>query len=488
MKGKFSLAVVVCLFLVGFVNAQNNVRVNEMETQAVFLANQLNTNLIVENSAQSFLGQIRLEVLDADDKILAQSETVETIKRGKHGLPIPLSFTQTQVADNLLWYRLRYAIRRENSPIVTSGIVSLSEIMPELFELQISASEKVFAGMRFRAHILALHPLTKKPIKNVNITGEVLLDLDEDELKINAVGKTNGEGFATLDFEIPQTAKLDDDGKIIIKGEKNGITREAKEDLDIPTESFVYLNLDKPIYQPNQRLFARGLYLNPAKRPLAEKELDFEILDEDDETIYKETVKTSRFGVATVSWQIPANIKLGKYRLEVENDDGDSIGVSEFKITRYDLPNFSVNAKTDKTFYLPEQKTAEISVGADYLFGKPVTKEKVRVVEETKRRWSYNAQKWEIEEAKSYEGVLNEEGKFTAQIDLSEAHENLRGDSWKRFEDLHFAAYFTDVSTNRTEQKLIDIRLTKESIHIYFIRHDSDVNPKLPFQFYVSTF
>lgn len=215
---------------------------------------------------------------------------------------------------------------------------------------------------------------------------------------------------------------------------------------------------------------------------------DFEILDEDDETIYKETVKTSRFGVATVSWQIPANIKLGKYRLEVENDDGDSIGVSEFKITRYDLPNFSVNAKTDKTFYLPEQKTAEISVGADYLFGKPVTKGKVRVVEETERRWSYNAQKWEIEEAKSYEGVLNQAGKFIAQIDLSQAHENLRGDNWKRFEDLHFAAYFTDVSTNRTEQKRFDIRLTKEAIHIYFIRHDSDVNPKLPFQFYVSTF
>ncbi len=210
--------------------------------------------------------------------------------------------------------------------------------------------------------------------------------MDDDELKITAKGKTNDEGFATLDFQIPQNAKLDDDGEITIKGEKNGVTREAKEDLDAATESFVYLNLDKPIYQPNQKLFARGLYLNPLKRPLAEQNLEFEITDEEDETVYEQTAKTSRFGAANIEWQIPANLKLGKYKIEVKNGNDDIIGLSEFKITRYDLPNFNVNAETDKTFYLPEQKTAEISVSADYLFGKPVTAGRVRVVRETEAK------------------------------------------------------------------------------------------------------
>lgn len=493
MKGKLSLAVVVCLFLAGFAVAQNNLRINEAETQAVFTANQLNTNLIVENVVQSFSAKVRLEVLDADDKVLAQSETNETIKRGNNSLPIPINFTQKQSADNLLWYRLRYAITQENSPISTSGIVSLSEIMPELFELQISAPEHIFAGMRLRAQVLALHPLTKKPIKNVIITGDVSLDLDsdsdEDELKINAIGKTNGEGFATLYFEIPQTAKLDEYGnEIFIKGEKNGISRTAKEDLDVAVESFVYLNLDKPIYQPNQKLFVRGLYLNSAKRPVVEREIEFEILDEDEETIYKKSVKTSRFGIASIDWQIPENIKLGNYRVQINGADANGIGVAGFKITRYDLPNFSVNAKTDKTFYLPEQNTAEISVSADYLFGKPVAKGRVRVVQEKERRWNYKEQKYETEEEKSYEGVLNAEGNFVAKVDLSEAQKNLSNDNWRRFEDLHFAAYFTDATTNRTETKRFDVRISKEAIHIYFIRYDSDVNPKLPFQFYVSTF
>ena len=301
-------------------------------------------------------------------------------------------------------------------------------------------------------------------------------------------GRTNGEGLATLDFEIPANAKLDDDGELTIKGEKNGVTREADEDLDISAESFVYLNLDKPIYQPNQKLFARGLYLNPLKRPLSDENLEFEITDENDETVYEQTAKTSRFGAAHIEWQIPANLKLGKYKLEVKNGNDDVIGASEFKITRYDLPNFSVAAKPDKTYYLPGQNTAEIVVSANYLFGKSVAAGKARIVRETERIWNYDEQKYETEEAQTYEGKLNADGNFVARIDLTEAHKKLANDDWKRFEDLHFAAYFTDAGTNRTEQKRFDIRISKEAIHIYFLRYFEDVNPKLPFQFYVSTF
>ena len=494
MRRMFSLIIVLCLvcFFAVQTSAQTLLKVNEAETQAVFQANRLQTNLALENNAPDFAGKVRLEILDADDRVLAASETIRAIKRGKQALPFALEFMQTPATDNLLWYRLRYTIARENSSLSTSGIVALSEIMPELFELQVSAPRNVYAGMRLRARVLALHPLTKKPIKNVNVTGELALDLDteanENQLKIAAAGKTDGEGFLTLDFEIPPSAKLDTDGEISIRGERNGVVRETEQNLDVSADARVYLNLDKPIYQPNQKLFARGLYLNPARRPMADRKIDFEILDEEGETVYQESVRTSRFGISALNWRIPADLKLGKYRIKVENGDGDEIGKSEFKVTRYDLPNFSVDARADRAFYLPEQKTAEITVSADYLFGKPVASGKVRVVEEKERTWNYERQKLEITEAKSYEGATDAAGKFVARVDLSEAHRHLQNDGWKRFEDLHFVAYLTDATTNRTEQKRFDVRLSKESIHLYFIRGNRDANPKLPYQFYVSAF
>lgn len=491
MKRKLILTVFFSLLATLTATAQVFLKVNESETKANFENNQLQINLVVENSASAMNAKVKLEVLDAQDNVLALSETSQNLRRGKQNLPISLAFGANAETNDLLWKRLRYTISPENSAVAISNIVSLSEIMPEVFELQISAPERIFAGMNFRAHILALHPFTKKPIKNVEISGDLELELDTDadetELVIKAKGKTNDEGFASLDFKIPSSAKLDD-GEIKIKGIKNGIVREADEFLETSVEAFVYLNTDKPIYQPAQKLFIRGLYLDPLKRPLADKDLDFEISDEEGETVYEGTARTSRFGVMNVEWQIPESFKLGTYKIEIESDDDDNIGLAQFKVSRYDLPNFTVVAKSAKPFYLTNEKSAEITVNANYLFGKTVERGKVRIVQEKERRWNYEAQKYETEEGERIEGETDAEGKFTRQINLTEAQENLAKDNWKRFADVKFAAYFTDLTTNRTEQRRFDVRITKEPIHVYFIRQNADPNPKVPFLFYVSTF
>ena len=58
--------------------------------------------------------------------------------------------------------------------------------------------------------------------------------------------------------------------------------------------------------------------------------------------------------------------------------DGEQIGGRWIKVSRYELPNFIVNAKPNKPYYLPGDTQAEVEVSADYLFGKPVTGGKVR--------------------------------------------------------------------------------------------------------------
>lgn len=497
MWRKLFASVVVCLFLTIAAQAQSGFRVDESATKAYFLQNRLQINLVSDNKTAAFAANVRLEILDADDKVVANTETAETIKRGRQTVRIFLNFPREQNEKSLLWNRLRYTIVREKpdeTPI--SGVVSLSEIMPEIFELRAAAAD-VFAGMNYRLRLRAFHPATNLPTANVKISAQIELDTDDgaDELKLTAAtAETDRDGYAIIDFKVPADARLDDDGELKITGEKNGVVRELREDLDaVEPQNSVFLTTDKPIYQPNQTFRARGLFMSQtgvSNRILAGSELEFIIADEDDAILYRETAKTSRFGVASVDWKIPENAKLGTYTVKIKTDGDLSGDRIRFKVSRYDLPEFTVAAKASKTFYLPEDRQAEITVSAEYLFGKPVEKGRVKVARETERRWDYKEQKWKIDEQESFEGETDAGGKFVARVDLTEAHARLKASEYRRFEDLRFAAYFTDAATNRTEQKRFDVRVSKDAIHVYLVGVDSygEHNPKLPVGFYVSTF
>ncbi len=188
MKTKIILAVFFSLFAALTANAQSFLKVNESETKANFENNHLQINLVVENSASAITAKVKLEVLDAQDIALASSETLENLRRGKQNLLIPLTFGANADADELLWKRLRYTIAVENSAASISNIVSLSEIMPELFELRVSASEEIYPGMLYLARVRAFHPIKSTPISDVEINAELKIDLetdsDDDELKI----------------------------------------------------------------------------------------------------------------------------------------------------------------------------------------------------------------------------------------------------------------------------------------------------------------
>lgn len=492
------LFVFISLALFGAANSQTPLFVNEEKSSVVFAGNSADFALQIENPDKTFTGKVSLELLDTEGKIRARTLKNEKIKKGvsNPAIKVMLGDLLKQAEDELAWYRLRYKIVDANNSLQTEGIVSLSELIRDIFELRVSATERVYKGTTYRARVRAAHPFTGLPVKNVKIEGEVSLDLDteddEDELKITAKGKTGADGFTVLDFKIPDNISIEYADELKITGSKYGLSREVSEDLDADneTDSF-YINTDKPIYQPGQTLNVRGILLRNSAATntvVTDSKLEFFIKDGSDSLLYKETVKTSRFGIAAISWTIPENAKLGEYRIEVEDEDGDTVGSERIKVTRYDLPQFTVTAKAERDFYLAQDAAAKITISADYLFGKPVAKGKVRVVEEGERRWDYRNQKWLVSEGRTIEGESDADGKFIAEIDIRNDHDELARKGWRRYKDLSFAAYFTDLTTNRTEQKRFDIRLTKEAIHIYFIGETYNQNPKLPLTYYISTF
>jgi uncharacterized protein YfaS (alpha-2-macroglobulin family) len=232
---------------------------------------------------------------------------------------------------------------------------------------------------------------------------------------------------------------------------KRGVLSETvKGDVRIDRSAQVMVSLDKPLYQPGQTLHARVLMFDASRHAIADGKATLKISDPESTITFRADLEASRFGVASVDWPIPENIRLGDYQVEVRMDGetySDAYGAALAKISRYDLPNFTVNVKPDRPFYLPSQN-ADVEVRADYLFGQPVKRGHVRVVRETDRHWNYREQKWDTEEGDTYEGEVDADGRFTAHVKLDEEHEDLQGEDYARFRDITYAAYFTDPTTN----------------------------------------
>lgn len=486
MRQKLFLLFVLCLVCLFSARAQT---VSEAESSVILNEKTADVSIVIENDAKSFDGKIELEILDAENKIRASIAQNLHVKKGKelYKIALPLGDLMKDSEDEIAWFRLHYRLGQ------TEGFVSLSELIKDIFELRVAAAGEVLPGASYRVRVRALQPFTKLPVKNVKIEARLELELetdeDEDELEITDKSETDAEGFAVLDFKIPANVKLEYDSDLKVTGRKNGVIREIREEIESDeARGSVFLSVDKPIYQPGQTFNVRGLYFGADGTVVTDSELEFNVKDADGTTLYRETIKTSAFGIASVTWKIPDNAKLGFYTVEVEADEELLQNYINFKVSRYDLPNFTVAAAPDKTFYLPADRQAEITVNAIYLFGKPVSKGKVRIVQESERSWNYKEQKYDVEEKQTFEGEADAEGKYVAKVDLSKDIEDFLGDGWKRFEDLQFAAYFTDSTTNRTEQRRFDVRLTKEAIHVYVVGNRYDQNQNLPLKAYVSTF
>ncbi len=493
--------VFVCLFVgfsIIFANyalADNALRLDEAAARVRFANGRTEVTLKIINPAgQNLPANARVELLDAGDGVLAVGERALLLSSRANEISLTLPFKyedlSSRAQSELPWYRLRYRVNTtseptESVPAGCEGVLSLSSITPDLFNLKVSAAERGQPGQNYRARARAVHPATRKPLAGLKIEGQLEYS-DGDGKTITAQAQTDAQGYAALDFLLPAQIK-DDDIDINIKARRGDVEQTATSEFDLDTRLSALASTDKTLYQPGQTLHVRALVLTPGKRAAADADVTIEIDDERGEKVFQSAAKTSRFGIVKADWPIPDSAKLGDYTIEIQDDDDNQIGGQMVRVSRYDLPNFVVTAKPDRAYYLPGQN-AEIVISADYLFGQPVKRGHARLVREESRRWDYEKQKWDISEADTQEGDTDEQGRYTARLDLREFHESLKDNGSERFHDYSYAAYYTDPTTRRTEQRRFNLRVTLDSIHLYLVKRGGRYrqHPSLPLEFYVA--
>lgn len=493
---RFRFALISLAFLIlPTCRADQSLRVNSAETKVQLQGDAMLITLGIENSSERHVpAHISLELLDPKGQPHGQSERDQEIPTGssKAHFVVQVSNVKAADLDAVFWYRLRYQISAGPSggprfkPIV--GILSISEIAPEMFELEYAGPSVVQLGARFEALIRAVQPATSRPVAGVKIQATVDVSDTGSIAPLKASAITDSHGYARLNFLLPKNADADNPTLDII-GERNGyIAKLNDEEAQTFHFSTFMLNTDKPLYQPGQTMHARVLVFGPSRRAVANQLLDFRVYDPENTLVFRAPATTSKFGIASADWQIPANERLGSYRVQADFGEGDSEdggGSASVKISRYELPTFTVEVKPDRKYYLPSQNAA-VEVTADYLFGRPLTRGHVRVVREEEREWNYQQQKWDIHEGKVYEGEADSSGRFLAKIDLTKDHSELADTDYLRFRDVSYTAYFTDPTSGRTEHRRFDLRVTKDSIHIY-VMPSGEFAGKHTVDFYLST-
>ncbi len=500
MRHRLIGSLLVCLFSASIFAAKfsaNTVglRVNESATKFSLQKEKAAVSLAIVNShSATFTARINLALITPRNVIQATAVSETSISPGSSVFTLPLVKLGRGDFEykELIWYRLRYEISaadasgKESHP--ASGVLSLSEITPDIFRLLVSAPEETGKDAKYTIRARALHPLTGKSISGVNVEARMNYEEGDDKHELMSSGSTNSTGEAILDFKLPGPLRAEE-VELRVVARRDGYYQEAEEEVSLIYPNHIMVSADKPLYQPGQVLHARILGLDRDRKAWANAEGVLKIRDPEGSYIFRADFKTSRFGVASVDWPISDSARLGEYFVEAwlgEESPRNAPGGMSFKISRYDLPNFVVNTKPDRSYYLPGQN-AEVEVRADYIFGQPVKRGHARVVRETERRWNYQKQIWETEENEEYKGALDDSGRFVARIDLAEEHEDFDPSSYSRFRDLRYAAYLTDLTTGRTEQRRFDLRITAEPIHVYLIERGK-ASEGLPLQFYISTF
>ncbi|MGO9270711.1 MAG: MG2 domain-containing protein [Terriglobia bacterium] len=342
---------------------------DEAATVVSLGAQSLDTSLAVENRTAVALPVLcEIDLLDAENRVAAHGAISANVEPETRTIPVTLDLpgpsgkqNRSAWARQILWYRLRY--RLTASPFLagerfTEGILPVGRVLRNAFNLEVAAWRADARRRGYEALVRATHPFTGAPVEGVNLQASIALDEGSAVAQpATASEKTDASGHATLRFEVP-AADLDRKAEMHVSGRLGGYEEDAEHEFDSPSPS-ILITTDKPLYQPGQVMHARALILGVSGPALAAAPVTLTVKDPDNAMVFRSELTASRFGVAHADWAIPDHQRLGTYALQVQlgRRSGYPANAS-IQISRYELPQFTVSVKPDRSYYLPGQNAS----------------------------------------------------------------------------------------------------------------------------------
>ncbi len=434
----------------------------------------------LENLSEEPLGvKVRAEIVDRREntRMVASGESVTGPGKGEVVISAPFDLSSAETnSDHAFAYRLRYRI----DPIEPdrfkplTGLVSLPRICPGLFKLALDIPSESVVGQPLEIRVQTFNPVTGLPVGNVQVEASLRLE-KSDEAPIQR-SVTDGQGLAVLRFPGPP-GPVD---RVKVVGRVGDFSNWATESFSSERRPEILLSLDKPLYQPGQRLRARVLVRQPHERALPDQPVLLQISHERQGEVFSTRLRTSEFGIAATEWTIPDEIEKGSYLIRAYSMYDGAIESTwrAVEIRPYQLPNFVVQVEPDAPYYRFGEP-ATVVIRAQYLNGKPVSSGTVRIVNLVEL-YSWSDEPPQTEEVAAGQ---TENGDFRVSLDLARL---ARGNTDAESSFFSFVAYFTDSSTGRVQRRDFHLYASREGFHV--AGHNKPVPKGLPVDVFLSSF
>ena len=162
----------------------------------------------------------------------------------------------------------------------------------------------------------------------------------------------------------------------------------------------LFLETDKPIYKPGQRIRIRALRLDADLKPLPGS-MTLQIQDAKGIKVYKRTVNADEFGMAEAGLPLSMEPNLGVWKITANS--GEQSAQLDVRVDEYVLPKYEISVDLPKDWVLVDEPIAG-AVSAEYSFGKPVRGELEIVASRYVGTWEEYARfEGEIDGATSFE-------------------------------------------------------------------------------------
>jgi 5-hydroxyisourate hydrolase-like protein (transthyretin family) len=285
-------------------------------------------------------------------------------------------------------------------------------------------------------------------------------------------GTTDELGTANVRFTVPEDVA--EGQQLVVETESSLGSDRVERAVTLERDYRILLTTDKPLYQPGQEIHVRGLALGTFDRvPAMGEALEVIIADGKGNKVFRETVTTSEFGVASVDFQLASEVNTGPYKITAQL--GNTFSEKTVTVERYLLPKFEVNLDTTQSYYLPGE-TVEGSLNATYFFGKPVANAAILV-----EGFTFDVERQDVLIS---DGTTDGEGNFDFDFQLPDyiAGSDLDGGT-ARF---YLQVTVTD-QTNHSESASLSLPVTQSRLVIEAIPEGGQFRPGVENILYVLT-